>query len=322
VLRKWTRVQKVERSKKMEKVIEVKNLTKDYGQGRGVFDVSFYVNKGEVFGFLGPNGAGKSTTIRHLMGFSVPDSGETYINGHSSLYKRNITMRNVSYIPGEVALPLNLTGQEVIDEQKELKGVVDDTLLNWLIDIFEVDLSLLCKEMSLGMKRKLAIVSAFMSDPDIIIMDEPSSGLDPEMQEVFVELIKLEKRRGKTILLSSHIFEEVDAVCERIAVIKDGVIVSLLDANDLKHKSIKEYHISYKNIEDKNNAIIILKKNDFHVEQPFENENIVIVKCDETRTNEFLKVLPPSFIDFLEKKETLEDYFMSFYKEDKTYVGL
>ena len=210
----------------------------------------------------------------------------------------------------------------LFDEQKELKGVVDDTLLNWLIDIFEVDLSLLCKEMSLGMKRKLAIVSAFMSDPDIIIMDEPSSGLDPEMQEVFVELIKLEKRRGKTILLSSHIFEEVDAVCERIAVIKDGVIVSLLDANDLKHKSIKEYHISYKNIEDKNNAIIILKKNDFHVEQPFENENIVIVKCDETRTNEFLKVLPPSFIDFLEKKETLEDYFMSFYKEDKTYVGL
>lgn len=181
----------------MEKVIEVKNLTKDYGQGRGVFDVSFYVNKGEVFGFLGPNGAGKSTTIRHLMGFSVPDSGETYINGHSSLYKRNITMRNVSYIPGEVALPLNLTGQEVIDEQKELKGVVDDTLLNWLIDIFEVDLSLLCKEMSLGMKRKLAIVSAFMSDPDIIIMDEPSSGLDPEMQEVFVELIKLEKEEEK-----------------------------------------------------------------------------------------------------------------------------
>lgn len=120
---------KVERSKKMEKVIEVKNLTKDYGQGRGVFDVSFYVNKGEVFGFLGPNGAGKSTTIRHLMGFSVPDSGETYINGHSSLYKRNITMRNVSYIPGEVALPLNLTGQEVIDEQEDKSQSVENILL-------------------------------------------------------------------------------------------------------------------------------------------------------------------------------------------------
>ena len=113
----------------MEKVIEVKNLTKDYGQGRGVFDVSFYVNKGEVFGFLGPNGAGKSTTIRHLMGFSVPDSGETYINGHSSLYKRNITMRNVSYIPGEVALPLNLTGQEVIDEQEDKSQSVENILL-------------------------------------------------------------------------------------------------------------------------------------------------------------------------------------------------
>ena len=163
----------------MEPVIEIKNLTKDYGQGRGIFDVSFSVNKGECFGFLGPNGAGKSTTIRHLMGFSVPDSGETLINGVNSLRDRDITMQGVSYIPGEVALPLALKGSDVIEEQAKLKGLTSRVFLDWLIKEFELDPSLTCKEMSLGMKRKMAIVCAFMNDPDVIIMDEPSSRLDP-----------------------------------------------------------------------------------------------------------------------------------------------
>ena len=166
----------------MEHVIEIKNLTKDYGQGRGVFNVSFYVDKGEVFGFLGPNGAGKSTTIRHLMGFSVPDKGETLINGINSLKERDVIMQGVSYIPGEISLPENLRGKEVIEEQMKLKGVTSTTFLDWLKKTFELDDSLYCKEMSLGMKRKMAIVCAFMNDPDVIIMDEPSSVLDPEMQ--------------------------------------------------------------------------------------------------------------------------------------------
>ena len=165
----------------MNDVIEIKHLTKDYGEGRGVFDVSFSVHEGECFGFLGPNGAGKSTTIRHLMGFSVPDSGETLLRGENSLKNREKIMQGVSYIPGEVALPLALKGSEVIEEQMKLKGMSDRTFLDWLIKTFEYDPNLYCKEMSLGMKRKTAIVCAFMSDPDIIIMDEPSSGLDPEM---------------------------------------------------------------------------------------------------------------------------------------------
>lgn len=305
----------------MKPVIEIKNLVKDYGQGRGVFDVSFSVYKGEFFGFLGPNGAGKSTTIRHLMGFSIPDSGETLLNGKSSLKNRDQLMQGVSYIPGEIALPNNLKGYEVIEEQMNLKGMKDKTFLEWLKRTFELDDRLLCKEMSLGMKRKMAIVCAFMDDPDVIIMDEPSSGLDPEMQDRFISLIELEKKRGKTILLSSHIFREVDASCDRIAVIKDGKIVSLFKADDLKHKAIKEYHITYLEIEDLEGAKAVLQQNSFDVSIDAE-EYELIVHCPNSRVNEFMSVLPKNFFDFSEKKETLEDYFMSFYKEELTYGGI
>ncbi len=306
----------------MEHVIEIKNLTKDYGQGRGVFNVSFYVDKGEVFGFLGPNGAGKSTTIRHLMGFSVPDKGETLINGINSLKERDVIMQGVSYIPGEISLPENLRGKEVIEEQMKLKGVTSTTFLDWLKKTFELDDSLYCKEMSLGMKRKMAIVCAFMNDPDVIIMDEPSSGLDPEMQEKFIELIRLEKKRGKTILLSSHIFSEVDACCDRIAVIKDGEIVSLFVANDLKHKSIKTYHVTYQKPERKEEVKKMLEDNGFQVDESTVDNRRITVHVGDEKLHDFITILPKDFIDFSEKKETLEDYFMSFYKEDREYGGI
>lgn len=306
----------------MEHVIEIKNLTKDYGQGRGVFNVSFYVDKGEVFGFLGPNGAGKSTTIRHLMGFSVPDKGETLINGINSLKERDVIMQGVSYIPGEISLPENLRGKEVIEEQMKLKGVTSTTFLDWLKKTFELDDSLYCKEMSLGMKRKMAIVCAFMNDPDVIIMDEPSSGLDPEMQEKFVELVRLEKNRGKTILLSSHIFSEVDSCCDRIAVIKDGEIVSLFVANDLKHKSIKTYHVTYEKPERKEEVKKMLEENGFTVDESTVDNRRITVHVGDERLHDFMTILPKDFIDFSEKKETLEDYFMSFYKEDREYGGI
>ncbi len=307
----------------MEPLIEINHLSKDYGQGRGVFDVSFQVYKGECFGFLGPNGAGKSTTIRHLMGFSVPDSGETKLHGISSLKERDLIMQGVSYIPGEVALPLALTGKEVIEEQKKLKHVQSDIRLNELIEYFELDPSLLCKEMSLGMKRKLAIVCALMSDPEIIIMDEPSSGLDPEMQAKFVELVKGEKKKGKTILLSSHIFSEVDSCCDRIAVIKDGKIVSEFLANELKHKSLKRYRLVYDSEKTAEAATTSLKRNGYEVTASPSVATRLHVACDDSNISLFLQQIPQKgLLDLFEKKETLEDYFMSFYKEDKTYGGI
>jgi len=226
-------------------VIEVEHLTKDYGSGRGVFDVSFHVDSGEVFGFLGPNGAGKSTTIRHLMGFSRPDCGQARILGKESFGKYHQILGRVGYIPGELALPAALTGWEFLRMMQDMHGKHNDELLTKLLRMFELDPSGRIRHMSFGSKRKLAVVSAFMNDPEVLILDEPTSGLDPVMQQVFIDYIKNEKKRGKTILLSSHIFSEVDATCDRIAIIKDGKIVSDFIADDLKHAEMKNYRIVF-----------------------------------------------------------------------------
>lgn len=305
-----------------QEVIRIENLKKDYGQGRGIFGVSFSVNKGECFGFLGPNGAGKSTTIRHLMGFSRPESGHTFINGIDTLKNRDVVMRDVSYLPGEIALPMALTGNEFIQEQCELKGVVDHTFLGWLVKTFKLDASLKCKEMSLGMKRKLALVCCFMSDPEIIIMDEPSSGLDPEMQKVFVSFIIEEKKRGKTMLMSSHIFSEIDSCADRIAVIKDGYIVSLFNADDLKHKTDKTFELTFAD-RDSSLSFESNQSGIFKVVDKLLDDNKVTVVVNDNSINDFLKIVSSmNIIDFKENKETLEDYFMSFYKEDKSFGGI
>lgn len=309
-------------------VIEVDNLTKDYGSGRGVFDVSFKVEKGEVFGFLGPNGAGKSTTIRHLMGFSKPDSGETKILDKDTFARYYEILNNVGYIPGEISLPQGLTGWEFIRMVQDMQKVHNEEQLKKVLDLFELDdvtLKSETKRMSLGVKRKLAVVTAFMNDPDVLILDEPTSGLDPVMQEVFIQYIKEEKERGKTILLSSHIFSEVDATCDRIAIIKDGKIVSEFVADDLKHATTKFYKI---NFEDKNSfenfckesknldseIVTILDKN--------EKDLSVFISTNDKHINKVVSLLGQYKIkEFSNKKETLEDYFMKFYKEDKDFGG-
>lgn len=305
-------------------VIEVNRLTKDYGSGRGVFDVSISVGKGEVFGFLGPNGAGKSTTIRHLMGFSKPDSGETLIFGKPTFKKYYEVLDKVGYIPGEIALPAGLTGHEFIRMMQDMQGVKNDAQLKRMLDMFELSDETLrgdTKRMSLGVKRKLAVVTAFMHDPEVLILDEPTSGLDPVMQEVFVRYVHEEKDRGKTILLSSHIFSEIDSTCDRIAIIKDGRIVDNFVADDLKHASKKYYDVTFKSEEDekkfesglKGIASATLIKTD---------GAFVSLSVDDADLNAFISLL--SDLDpvvFSNRRETLEDYFMKFYKEDKDFGG-
>jgi ABC-2 type transport system ATP-binding protein len=304
-------------------VINVEHLTKDYGSGRGVFDVSFHVDKGEAFGFLGPNGAGKSTTIRHLMGFSKPQSGTTQIFGKDTFDKYFEILGRVGYIPGEIALPAGLTGWEFIRMMQNLQKRHNEDRLNYLLKIFELNPQGETKRMSLGVKRKLAIVTAFMSNPEVLILDEPTSGLDPVMQEVFIDFIRKEKERGKTILLSSHIFSEVDATCDRIAIIKDGKIVSDFIADDLKHASQKNYEITFSDIinyekflsDNKDTKIVkIISSN--------KDAKSVVASINDRDTNKFVEILTGyTLTNFTHLKETLEDYFMSYYKEDKDYKG-
>jgi len=305
-------------------VIEVNNLTKDYGFGRGVFDVSFKIEKGEVFGFLGPNGAGKSTTIRHLMGFSKPQKGSTKIFGKDTFNNYHEILNNVGYIPGEIALPQGLTGYEFIDMMQKMYKKKNDFMLNKMIDLFKLEPNVLkmeTKRMSLGVKRKLAIVTAFMSDPDVLILDEPTSGLDPVMQEVFINFIKEEKERGKTILLSSHIFSEVDATCDRICIIKDGKIVSSFVANDLKHATLKHYKVVF-NSKDAFNEFLNNKPNYINIIKESNDSLTINLTCEDKNINDFISFISAYDIkEFNNIKETLQDFFMKFYKEDKDFGG-
>ena len=308
----------------MENIIEVKNLTKDYGSGRGVFDVSFAVKKGEVFGFLGPNGAGKSTTIRHLMGFSKPDKGNTYILGEPTFNKYYEILNHVGYIPGEIALPAGLTGWQFLRMMQNLQHIHNEDKLNSMLTLFELDdvtLQAETKRMSLGVKRKLAIVAAFMSDPDVLILDEPTSGLDPVMQENFIKFIHEEKSRGKTILLSSHIFSEIDSTCDRIAIIKDGKIVSEFVADDLKHASKKYYTVDFKDEKNVNKFKKSINKIPSAEILKIEG-NKVFISLEDEDMNKAIEILSGLEInEFSNRKESLEDYFMKFYKEDKDFGG-
>lgn len=305
-------------------VIQVDRLTKDYGYGRGVFDVSLSVDEGEVFGFLGPNGAGKSTTIRHLMGFSHPDKGSTKIFGKETFGHYYEILNRVGYIPGEIALPAGLTGKEFIAMMQDLQKIKNEQALKRVLDLFELDevtLSGETKRMSLGVKRKLAIVVAFMSDPTVLILDEPTSGLDPVMQENFIKLIHEEKERGKTILLSSHIFSEIDSTCDRIAIIKDGKIVSEFVADDLKHASRKFYTVVFKSDAAKKaflNAAAEVRSLNLIKSDAAE----VFLSVEDFDLNRLIALLSDNGVaSFSNRKESLEDYFMKFYKEDRDFGG-
>ena len=303
----------------MEEIINVNSLTKDYGHGRGVFDVSFEVQKGEVFGFLGPNGAGKTTTIRHIMGFSRPQSGETKVFGKDSFVFHNDIMKKLGYLPGEIALPEGLTGWEFIRMMQKLKKSKNEERLQYLLDKFELDPSGSTKRMSIGVKRKLAVVTAFMDDPDVLILDEPTSGLDPIMQEKFIGFVKEEKARGKTILLSSHIFSEVDATCDRIAIIKDGKIMSVFVADDIRYNENKTFRISFADKMDYDSFM----KSGFGVITSDDKTLTVKFGVNDADTNKLIRLIAPlSVTSFTEDKFTLEDYFMQFYYEDKEFGGV
>lgn len=300
-------------------IIEVDHLTKDYGYGRGVFDVSIKVHKGECYGYLGPNGAGKSTTIRHIMGFSKPQKGEIKIYGINTFGNTDKILNRVGYLPGEPSIPSGLDGWGFIRMMQQMRGKADEERLKYLLDLFKLDPKQNVKEMSLGDKRKLAVVTAFMNDPEVLILDEPTSGLDPVMQQVFIKFIIEEKKRGKTILLSSHIFSEVDATCDNISIIKDGKHVATFHAADIKKTKTKTYVLEFKNKQE----YLSFKKAPYKSIKEDEKKLIRWVEVDIDDYKKFLTLLNKYHLVSLgEKPFTLQDYFMSFYKEEKTFSGL
>ena len=226
-------------------IIETKNLTKYYKKIKGIEDVTFSVKKGEIFGFLGPNGAGKTTTIRTLLGFLKPTSGNAYIFGLDIEEDGIEIKKDVGYIPGDLNLYGHLTGGQFLDYFTSLRSS-DMYLLDELLSIFEVPLDRKIKGYSKGMKQKLGIIQAFMHDPELVIMDEPTAGLDPLLQQEFYKFLKKEKKKGRTMFFSSHILSEVDKVCDRVAIIREGSIVALEDVDALKNKKGKIIRVKIK----------------------------------------------------------------------------
>lgn len=224
-------------------MIELNGVTRNYGSNRGIFDLTFGVETGETFGFLGPNGAGKTTAIRHLMGFLRAQKGACTIGGLDCFSKRHQIQQRVGYIPGEIAFFDEMTGQAFLRFMAAYRGM-KPVRLDELTQRFDLDASVRIRKMSKGTKQKLGIVSAFMHDPDILVLDEPTSGLDPLMQNRFIALIEEEKRRGKTILMSSHMFEEVERTCHRIGIIRQGRLVALDRTETLRARHVREFDVT------------------------------------------------------------------------------
>ncbi len=222
-------------------VIEINQLTKYYGKARGIIDVSFNVEEGEIFGFIGPNGAGKSTTIRTLLGLIYPTSGSAKIFGKDCVQFGPEILQEVGYLPSEV---FYYDGMKVLDLLKYSASFYKKDCtkrIHELAEIMDLDLYKKIDDLSFGNKKKVGIVQGLLHEPKLIILDEPTSGLDPLMQQKFFELIEAENKKGATVLLSSHVLSEVQRMCNRIAIIKEGRIIKIETMENLKHENYKRF---------------------------------------------------------------------------------
>ena len=301
----------------MEHVIKIDNLTKDFGEGRGVFGVSLGIEEGEVFGLAGINGSGKTTLMRHLMGFLRPDSGSSAIKGMDCWTSAETIKKSVGYIPGEISFPDTKSGMDFFKLQAEYMGLADMSFSDELMRKLDLDATAKLKRMSKGMKQKTAIVNALMTDSDVLLLDEPTTGLDPLMQKAFSDIISAEKKKGKTIFMSSHLFGEMEHTCDRVAFLKDGHIIHIVDMSTIRgNEHVKEYRIEFNDNEDYANFLsrsfnVIGKKDEYS------QVSISIPDADIGSLFHILSVMDIRYISH--KPYTLEACFSEIY--NKTEVA-
>lgn len=229
-----------------EQAIVLNELTKHYGKHRGINNLSFSVNQGEFFGFIGPNGAGKSTTIRTLMGLIRPTGGSASIFDLDCHSKASVIARDVGYLPSENSYYKNMKVRELLQYTADLYGMDCKTKMKELADRLNLDLSRKIANLSLGNKKKVGIVSAIMTSPKLIIMDEPTSGLDPLIQQAFYDILKEENSRGATVFFSSHVLSEVQKLCDRVAILKEGQLIGIQSIKELRESGYKKVSLSAK----------------------------------------------------------------------------
>lgn len=287
-------------------VIEIKNLTKNYGENRGVFDLNLSIAQGEMVGFVGTNGSGKTTTIRHIMGFIKPTSGCVYVNGLSSWEHSSEIVKQIGYVPGEIAFPDLKTGIDFLKCQADFLQLKDMTYADELIRRLQLDPRANLKRMSKGMKQKTALVAALMNDSPVIALDEPTTGLDPLMRATFLDIIKEEHKKGKTIFMSSHSFDELEKTCDKVALINNGKIVDICDMNEIRNRPVKEFKIEFRSLDDFNK----FKQENYEIIRVQQQYNQVTIRIKASETASLLSVLKNYDVKFIsELPYTLETHF-------------
>ena len=227
-----------------DQMIILNELTKHYGKHRGIDSLSFSVNQGEIFGFIGPNGAGKSTTIRTLMGLIRPTGGSATIFGLDCQTQASVIAKDLGYLPSEDSYYENMKVKELLQYTADLYGMNCELKMYELAERLNLDLSRKIADLSLGNRKKVGIVSALMTSPKLVIMDEPTSGLDPLIQQEFYEILKEENGNGTTIFLSSHVLSEVQKLCDRVAILKEGKLVDIQSIKKLREKGYKKISLT------------------------------------------------------------------------------
>lgn len=230
-------------------IIETVNLTKSYGKSRGIIDVNLRIAQGEIFGFIGPNGSGKSTTIRTLLAFIYPNSGSAKIFGRNCFSDSAEIKREVGYLPAEVHYYDDMKVRDLLAYSAKFYQKDCKTRIHYLSDLFEMDLSKRIDSLSSGNKKKVAIAQALLHEPKLLILDEPTGGLDPLMQNIFFELLKEENKRGTTIFFSSHILSEVEKLCDQVAIIKEGKILTVQSVEKLRTNKFKRFKVEFQGME-------------------------------------------------------------------------
>ena len=298
----------------MQPVIEIKKLTKDYGYGRGIFDVDLTVYKGEMVGFVGTNGSGKTTTIRNILGFLRPTKGAAYVHGLEAWTHSSEIVKRIGYVPGEIAFPDLSTGTEFLKSQAGFLGVESMEYANLLIERLQLDPRAPLKRMSKGMKQKTAIVAALMANPEILVLDEPTTGLDPLMRDAFLDIVRAEHAKGKTIFMSSHRFEELEQTCNRVALIQNGRIADVADLKSIENRPEKEFKIELSHPED----YLAFKRLGYTIVRDQPQYNQVTIRISGKQINRLFLDLTNFNVKFIsEVKYTLEKHFKEVLQKEK-----
>ena len=288
--------------------IEVNHVTKDYGNGRGIFDINFVIPRGCTFGYCGTNGAGKTTTLRSMMGFIKPDSGFVKVNGMDAWKDSEKIKPFIGYLPGEIAFPAVENGSQFLKIQAEMINLTDMSRAEELINGLQLDPTANLKRMSKGMKQKTALVAALMHKPDIIILDEPTTGLDPLMRDAFINFIKEEKARGATIIMSNHMFDELEETCDYVGFIKDGHLLEVVDVQEVQNRPFREYRL----VLGDEKAFNSIKLNMCEIIAKIDMGYFYIVRVQQNKLNEFFKEIKKFNIKLIKEIQyDLEDYFMN-----------